>query len=150
MTSEANALPSEANALPSEATYFDRLPADINRLIEEYSSREILLTECKDGNPHGERYIFFTLVIPGPITISLPFIVTPNNLRYWTRSENYTDLDDDHDSLADVMGISIRLDKRGDTIVLRGLNADIIVFNPRISKILHRKLCHLARDCLTS
>lgn len=134
--------------MSSKVTYFDTLPADINRLIDDYASREILLTECKDGNLYLCRYIFFNLVLPGPITVSLPFAVSHNNLKYWTRSANYADLDDNHDSLADALGMHVRLDKCGNTIVLRGMNATIVVFNPRLSTILHCKLCHLARDYL--
>lgn len=124
------------------ATYFDMLPADINRLIEEYASREIIVEYI--GSRHVEycgSCIHFNIIFHGPVTITLPFSVLPSNLKNWARHPTYLDI---YHDLGNLSGIFIGLRRHNDCIILETCGMNVAVFNPRQSEILYRKLQQIA------
>ena len=126
-------------------TYFDRLPADINRLIEEYASREIAVEYigCRMIE-YGGWCTLFTIIFHGPVTISLPFSVLPDVLKDWTKHPSYLGVDEWH-TLGNLSGTSIYLSRVGNCIKLQTRDTIVAVFNPRQSEILYRKLQQIAR-----
>lgn len=116
-------------------TYFDIVPGDVNRMIEEYANREILVV------PKGRGYItsnifFFDIVFPGPVTFTIPFAVDIGELRDFLGP---TTPDYEYMLISDRTQNSIKR-TRGTIIIYGYATIPIAQLNPRQSVILVNKL----------
>ena len=120
-------------------TYFDLVPGDVNRMIEEYASREILVARKNVSID----IVSFDIVFPGPVTFTIPFIVDEDELQDFVKPSRYVDYeyilgsDRTRNTIKRTLGI----------ITIYGYDeTPITQLNPRLSSILLTKLKRLLQD----
>lgn len=124
-------------------TYFDLVPGDINRMIEEYASREILVVH-KDVSIISTDIVSFDIVFPGPVTFTIPFIVDKDELQDFVKPSRYVD----YEYILGSNRTRNTIKRTRGTATIYGYDEEtpIAQLNPRLSSILLTKLKRLLQD----
>ena len=121
-------------------TYFDLVPGDVNRMIEEYASKEILVVRKNVST----SIVSFDIVFPGPVTFTIPFIVDEDELQDFVKPSRYADYE--YILGSDRTRNTIKRTRGVATIYGYDEETPIAQLNPRLSSILLTKLKRLLQD----
>ena len=120
-------------------TYLDLLPGDIQRLVEEYAAREIIVVNR--GISYAD-YVKFDIVFTGAPTFTFPFIADERHLKRFTKYPQWKAVPSGGVECAG----EFELEKIGDTMHIKVNQATITQLNSRVSGILYDKLKRFAKD----